>query len=629
MSGDTSKFITNRMVQKNLFRRRLWVTAISLLLFFLYFVGYVALDLAGTRSGSWTGTDILKETESLFGYSNNAIIMIFSTILAMLSGIEGFAWMDHKKQIVFYESLPISRGRRFWNIVVNSFLIFIGSYLIMMLIGLLVASGVGVVNGKIVGTAFVWFIRNLLVFFAVYGSAVLAAMLTGNVLIAILADCVFIGFEPILNLTMEGYRSAMYETYVTLPEGRWTHVFSPLTSQFRSLSFGKSIGLNLCGGMVLLMLAYLVYTRFRKNEDAGKAVLFAPVRWGAKIGVSALGAFLAGLMAYTSGGKSAGIAFPVIVMIVTAVIAGGIMEVIYEYNIHAVLKHFPAILAAAGIAILMFCGYRYDWRGYDSWIPKTGKVSSAYLYDTSNYYTNHYLDNGTSTDTDGTFYQKYMYLTDIDSVNAVLKAGEDAVRENEVRYDHSQGSKFQTSDTQIMDFEIGYRMKNGDLQRRRISIPVNEKNTKILDRVVGTDQFREGYFQLYHDSFVEKNLKHGEISYWNGSDLMNPYDTPLEDTYAEFKKAYLKDLQKFNFTLASDQKNMIGQITVSRDGSEEDTSDDVSGYQIYYPVYQGFSNTQEFLQKNGIYEEPATEKKNGDANEADQPDLSGPLANYQ
>lgn len=629
MSGDTSKYITNRMVQKNLFRRRLWVTAISLLLFFLYFVGYVALDLAGTRSGSWTGTDILKETQSLFGYPNHGILMVFSTVLAMLSGIEGFAWMDHKKQIVFYESLPISRGRRFWNIVANSFLIFVGSYLIMMLIGLLVASGAGVVNGKIVGTAFVWFIRNLLVFFAVYGSAVLAAMLTGNVLIAILADCVFIGFEPILDMTMESYRSTMYQTYVDLAGCRWTHIFSPLTSQFQSFSFGKSTGVNLCGGIVLLMLAYLVYTRFRKNEDAGKAVLFAPVRWGAKIGVSGLGAFLAGLMAYTSGGKSAGIVFPVVVMIVTAVIVGGIMEVIYEYNIHAVLKHFPAILAAAGIAVLMFCGYRYDWRGYDNWVPQTGKVSSAYLYDASNYYTNHYLDNGTSTNTDEAFYKKYMYLTDIDSVNAVLKDGENAVRNSDVPYDHSQESKLRTSDTQDMDFVIGYRMKNGDLQRRRISIPIDEKNTKVLDRVVGTDQFREGYFQLYHDSFVEKNVKHGEISYWNGSELLNPYRTSLEKTYAEFRKAYLKDLQKFNFTLASDQKNMIGQVTVSRDGSGEESDQDVLGYQIHYPVYQGFTNTQEFLQKNGIYEEPAAENRNGDENEADQPNLSGPLANYQ
>lgn len=590
--------ITNLTIQKNLFRRRLWVLAISLLLFFVYYVGAVSFAFADMRSAAWTHADILHRAKDLFGESGNEVIMIFTVLLAALSGIEGFSWMDRKRQIIFYESLPVSRAKKFWNIVAGSFLMFIGSYLVLMLIGMLIAAGRGAMNGDIAGMTFRYFAQNLFLFWAVYGASVLAAMLTGNVLIAILADAVFLGFEPVLDMLVFSFKTTMFSTFAG-EYTRWTHIFSPLTSEIHSVSFGRSVLLNLAGGAVTLGLAYLVYRNFRKNEDAGKAVLFTPVRWAAKITVTSLGALLVGLTAYSSIGDTSAAIYSIVVMVVTAIIVGGIMEVIYTYNLRAALKRFPATLIGAGLAILVFCGFRYDIAGYDSWVPEPSGVLSAYICDTANYYTDHFLENGKNTSGFDEFCREYMHLKDIRAVNEVLKAGEHAYKEQKTNRENEDGQTDQAA------LRVGYRMKNGKTVIRKIDLPVNAENKKLMDKAVGTDEFRQGYFQIYHDGFVEKDLTNVEISYWNGSPMSNPYNVPGTKLYAEFKKAYLKDLQSFDYTLAVGKK-LIGDVSIDND--DDKAISESRDYSITYPVYRNFDNTLKFLKENGLYQEPVTKK---------------------
>ncbi len=386
----------------------------------------------------------------------------------------------------------------------------------------------------------------------------------------------------------------MFSTYA-VADTRWTHVFSPLTSEIRTISPGKSILLNLIGGVVLLSLAYMVYRKFRRNEDAGKAVLFAPVRWGAKIAVTALSAFFVGILAYSSINNASGTGYSIVAMIVTAVIVGGVMEVIYTYNIKSALKHFLAVPIAAGIAVLVFCSFRYDFYGFDRWLPDSSKVESAYLVD-QNYYAGYYLENGKYLSPSDSFYRSYMHLTDTKAVNAVLKAGEDAYRNPETK------EKILNNKIDTVDLMIGYRMKNGKEEKRSFLLPVTKENGKILDAVIGTDKFREGYFQIYHDGFIEKNLKGGEISYWNGSDFANPYKIATDGVYAEFKKAYLKDIRKFNFTMAN-RGHIIGELRVSRD-ARETGEEKKPNYSIDYPVYKEYDNTIAFLKEHGLYQKP-------------------------
>lgn len=610
----SQQYITNRNMQKNLFRRRLWVLAVSLLLFFVYYVAAVVLALVNMRSANWTRADMQNELLNLYGAYGNQLIAVFPTALGVLTGIEGFSFLDRKKELTFYESLPVSRAGRFWNIVVNSFFIYIVPGFVMMGIGLLLTGAFGAGSGEITKTAFEWFVRSIFLFFSVYASASLAVMLTGNIIVAILAECVFLGYEPALDLILSGYSSTMFRTYVSSGE-IWTYVFSPLALGLGSVSAGKTILLCLLDGTVLIQLAFLIYLEFRRNEDAGKAVLFAPVRWGAKAGVAFLMALLVGLIAYGGTTNTSGTASSIVAVIITAVIVGGIMETIYNYNVRAAMRHASAILAAAGCAVLVFCGYRFDLTGFDSWIPKAGKVESAYLYDSNVYYTNHYLDNGEAVGPSEDYFQKYMRLDDLESVNAVLKAGEDAVKREKT----GTLTKEETDGVSYMDLTIGYRMKNGKIEQRAISLPMTKENNSLMDQVVGSEKFKEGYFQIYHDGFVEKELEHTKISYWNGSELSSPYSEKADKLYAGFKKAYLKDLQKFNFTLASG-KSLTGEAEIIRERTEN--AKPKRGFDISYPVYSDFTNTIEFLKENGLYQEPMSEKE-----KESHSNLSGPFVN--
>lgn len=139
--------------QRELARRRLWPIALTLLSYLIYHIVCTATLLSNCLeeaayfhySAAKTTGYLQESLVSLLGKDNVSFLVIGLPLAAMLA-IEGFSWLHSRREVDFYESLPVPRGQRFFDICAGSFLYFIISYIVTLAIGLLIANGFGALD---------------------------------------------------------------------------------------------------------------------------------------------------------------------------------------------------------------------------------------------------------------------------------------------------------------------------------------------------------------------------------------------------------------------------------------------------------------------------------------------------
>ena len=593
--------------QRELFKRRLWPAALTFLGFLLYNV--VGLATALTMSGQYAIEEHLSAAEqaarlrevidSMLGYANPSVLMILVPVAAVLA-IEGFSWMDSRSKVDFYESQPLSRGKRFLDICFSSFLYFFFSYVITLEAGLLI-TGLFHALTRAVLAEIVW--NSLCVFalfLAVYGLGVLAAMLTGNVIVACLAFMVLILYEPIFRAVLGGYSSEYLTTYVSSSGGLIsTNLLNPVTHYYNSAAFDLKMPLILIGIAALYFaLAWLSY-RVRKNEHAGTPVVFGPVRTVVRIAMSVIVGLVIGLfISFVRDTFFINLAWMLLFTVITACI----MQIIYDLDFRALFRRPLEILASAAIVTLIFLAFLFDVTGFDRFVPDPEKVQDAALY-CMNTDTAYVSDDGHYEGNDS-FPRRYMRLTNIEDVTAIAEYGQ--------KYTRLQKSKSgfpgsgQTSDDKggtentFWNFEVLYRMKNGKEIYRAFLIP-STVAPSMMDTVTATEEYREGTVNIYHDNYLRKALSESvkiEIYYTNGSEYLSG---PLLDEamYEEFRKAYTQDLEQYSYSFAR-QNRPVGSVGISL--TRDSKRDDIPA--VSYSIYPSYSRTIDFLKKNGCWLEP-------------------------
>ena len=593
--------------QRELFKRRLWPAALTFLGFLLYNV--VGLATALTMSGQYAIEENLSAAEqaarlrevidSMLGYANPSVLMILVPVAAVLA-IEGFSWMDSRSKVDFYESQPLSRGKRFLDICFSSFLYFFFSYVITLEAGLLITGFFHVLTRAVLAEI-VW--NSLCVFalfLAVYGLGVLAAMLTGNVIVACLAFMVLILYEPIFRAVLGGYSSEYLTTYVSSSGGLIsTNLLNPVTHYYNSAAFDLKMPLILIGIAALYFaLAWLSY-RVRKNEHAGTPVVFGPVRTVVRIAMSVIVGLVIGLfISFIRDTFFINLAWMLLFTVITACI----MQIIYDLDFRALFRRPLEILASAAIVTLIFLAFLFDVTGFDRFVPDPEKVQDAALY-CMNTDTAYVSDDGNYEGNDS-FPRRYMRLTNIEDVTAIAEYGQ--------KYTRLQKSKSgfpgsgQTSDDKggtentFWNFEVLYRMKNGKEIYRAFLIP-STVAPSMMDTVTATEEYREGTVNIYHDNYLRKALSESvkiEIYYTNGSEYLSG---PLLDEamYEEFRKAYTQDLEQYSYSFAR-QNRPVGSVGISL--TRDSKRDDIPA--VSYSIYPSYSRTIDFLKKNGCWLEP-------------------------
>ena len=222
--------------QRELARRRLWPIA-------LIFLGHLIFNVVSTvtvlnerleeatlnhLSASETTRSLQNALRSFLGEGNPSWLLLALPLAAMLA-IEGFSWLHNRRQVDFFESLPVPRGQRFFDICAGSILYYLIAGIFTLEIGLLIANGFGALSRPALVEILQEAAKTFAFFLAVYALGVLSTMLTGNVIVSCLAFCVLLIFEMEFRALIQGYSSQYFATWSSRPSpALGKSLFSPL-----------------------------------------------------------------------------------------------------------------------------------------------------------------------------------------------------------------------------------------------------------------------------------------------------------------------------------------------------------------------------------------------------------------
>ncbi len=606
-------------------KRRLWVWVVAILAFVLLFPVMTAL----MANNIINNTKLLAETyktqvlqqilhdrlivgmKNLFGFWRYTSFA--SAAIAIISAVQGYSYLYSRKKIDFYMGMPVKRKKRFLVIWLNGILLYILPYLTGLLASLLIAAGNGAVNGEVLYNAAMAFLGNLLFYLGVYHMAVLAVMLTGNIVITGFAILVFGLYEYAVRFTLQRYQSLFFQyfTYYGTSE-------SPVLSPFGlyaelMVDFNRKNILNgkYMAGMLLFALAtglvsYFCYNK-RPAEAAGRAMTFEITKPFIKVFLAVPASLMAGLSVagtvnFTPGKSMEGLGWVIFGMAAVLIIACAVIQVIYEFDIKGALHRKRHIFISGAITALIFLVFRYDFLGYDGYIPKQDKIESVAFV------PEYYEDPSYSTrfDEQGNYvsYQdysgQYMYLT---NVADVCELAEISMREYEKIDWYNDIDEIGESDAWWSYATVIYRLKSGREVARSLWVNVEDSQTAgLLDKIMGSEEFKKGYFTGVSDN-IENMLASDryKVSATFGNTV---YQEKMgREQITEFLEAYRKDLASADFT---NIKESVPAGIVTLYFSEEIGGSAYMGsttrsWDVGINIYPFFKESIACLTRNGCY----------------------------
>lgn len=674
------------MTSKNLFfklqredlKRRVWAIALAILGFFFALPISLALSMENAvntnfyRFNGFTPlvfqpgvTDAERVAKILelktrvvmeavqFGNSTTAVLLILA---AVVMGVSSFSYLHNRKTVDFYHSIPVRRELLFSAQYTGGFLIIAASYLLNLLFLLGVSMAYGVNVTAVLPAAMSAWVLNLLYFLLLYAVTVIAMMMTGNVLIGILANGVFNIFVPSMAVLIMSYCSTFFET---MPDHFWDEGGRVIQgfSKWGSPLMVYTTGLDWSGAMTdgrsqvyrhipalviiffvavgLSLLAMELY-RKRPSEAAGKAMAFkwsmAPIRI-----LLACGFGLAGGMFFWT--MQSTLFWAVFGAVIGCVISHCVIEIIYHFDFKKLFSHkLQLVLCLAG-SILLILAFRFDWFRYDSYLPDQSRVADVAM-DIG-------LDNGwvsrkkivdaksnapygESVD-DYDVLPETMHLEDKKPAFDIARMGRDeALKNREKKYQNrvtrtemmasssshwiakSDGTKTEPDDqTYFTDITVIYTLDSGRKVSRRYDAPMSEMMDSY-NQLYSQESYKKGIYDVL-------KLEPGSVikSQYLGMGYMKDIPADPADGYTGLLTAYQADLREL--TLQTRQKeNAIGQICfftakeqelqeLSK-GSSRHTKDHAYSYQDLYagggacqswPVYPSFKRTIEALKVAG------------------------------
>lgn len=608
-------------------KRRLWVWAVVILSFVLVLplilamrislvyqeMHYLAESYGAEQANEILHGNLLTMVKTILGPSG--MLFLFTVFFAVANAVQGFSWLYSRKKIDFYMGMPVKRWKRFLVIWLNGIFIYAIPYLAGLAVSMVIAAGNHALDGEVTKIVVQAFFVHLLLYFCVYHMALLAVMLTGNMVITGMGFVVFCLYEWAVRSVDYAYKGRFFR-YFSSSRYSAEPFFSPFVmySKIASepsamMAQGKTLLMMAAFAVVLGVISYLCYLK-RPAESAGKAMVFPVTKPIIKILLVVpmallMGDLIAGEVNYDPLQGSTGIWYVILALVLVTILGSAVIQVLYEFDIKGALHQKRHILISGILVAVFFMTYRYDLIHYDSYIPDPDQVESIALYP-SQYemidYRGMWIDeSGSISGID--YANKYMYLKDTQDVCDLAKYSMEKYDEafpkgKEMIYDDDAEEYWSTA-------AVFYRMKNGREVVRRLWVDVNDEQTgEYLDRIIGSTEFKEGYL-------VGASKRLGQMISQGGDYKINGYYGNLvyeqkmrTEELLELLDCYQADLEKFNFTHVKESTPQGAfVITFEKEISDGYYGRGTMSTELMINIYPFFDQSIACLQKYGYYME--------------------------
>ncbi|BCJ99269.1 DUF6449 domain-containing protein [Anaerocolumna chitinilytica] len=575
------------MISRNLFfklqkedlKRRLWVAALSMLIFFLFGPVLLALVLEGLVSDAQMQYTISQITSTIGpGFAFHFIISITGALICASSG---FFYLHSRKKVDFYHGVPVRREVLFAVNYVDGILLYLIPYLISMLLNFVVLVSAGYLKANVAVIGFEALGINLLYFILLYTLSVLAVVLTGNGVISLLLTGVFYSYGPLVMIIKDLYCRAFFQTYFNTSSDDKLFLFlSPIGKYVKNSTLikngefngmGKSIALTAIVIILIMVLSVLLYKK-RPSEAAGKAIAFNIAKPFIKF-LLVLPLSLGGGLLFRETAHLHKDVWMIFGLILIFVIASAIIEIIHQFDLKKAFAHRKGLAVTAFAMVIIVCLFRFDLISYDSYIPAKDKVVSMSIYvpgldDNKNYME--VSKTGTDFIYNSTFeyQQKYMRLKDINTAYDIAKLGIMEAKKNNTAGDYG--------------CTVAFHLKNGRTVLRNY-MAVEDKDLTLLDQVYSSSDYKEGYYPIY--KWATKYVTSVSVS----SDKTEKVLTLTEAEKEELLTIYKEELKG----LTIDDVKMSKPVATIRFIL-------INSNEFNYDVFPKFTKTREFLSAHGL-----------------------------
>ncbi len=639
----TSKNLYFKLMKEDL-KRRLWaVSLITLGFFFLYPV--VAAFTAGNIKDFPTYEKGLEHyAQGLIEWLSfeNGIMVLMMVLASLICGLSSFSYLNSRCKVDFYHSIPVRRERLYVVNYVNGILILAVPYVISAVLAVVVGIANGVEGARLWSVAFTACGLHLTYFILMYSTVVIAAMMTGNLIIGILGSAVLTFYIPLATSLTNGLFSMFFHTY---DWSRQNTIFdmlvrlSPVVEYIMQAQKYGVGGLSLTAVLaallvsaVLAALGCILYKK-RPSESAGKAMAFAVTCPVIRILIVILSSIGFGGFFWSLRESTGWMVFGALC---GAVIAHCVIEIIYYFDFKKLFGHKKQLTACIAISIAVLLVFCYDIFRYDTYMPKADKVKYASVHvDNLNNWTSYGIF---QPQTDGSYtwestisyeyIRDHMQYEDVENVLNIAASGVENVRLDrerqraDIREEAAQemeavNTTEQQNDDICSGVSICYTLNSGRKVYRRYNINLDE-NMPHMEKLYASEQYQKGTFPLMSipsDSVVAvryKNfIKHNRTSKNEASVLSTLTEAEkkeLLETYQdEFKSMTLQQMEQelpvggIRFSCMDSEAAIAWWNMPSEEGDKDRRMYGTSFTEYdYYPVYSSFEKTITLLEKHHV-----------------------------
>ena len=619
------------------FKKRAWALVLLLVIWF-FALPVAVFSKAGTtiqglqqspqsleKQLEWTVNLIINRS-----ITGGGLYGVFAVAMGIFLALQGFSWNNHQSRVDMYKSVPVKENTRFWYINFNSFLIFILSFGINMILANISAAVWGVWRGQFLAVSIFSFFMHLLLFASVYFITLIAQMLTGNIALGFCGASVLLLIEPACFFLGGNLMSLFYETYVgrglyeTLSEG----IFSPLSlyiGLYKSVSMKNMAFADIgnYGGIWKYIIIFLIQIvlygsiafilcRKRPAQIGGKTMIFPKTKPVIKCIIMILGSLAFGIF-LAEFDERAKAWYGFFGVICGLLILQAVLQMIMEGDFKEVLKGKGTFGIAAAVALAVFAVFVFDLTGFDSYLPEEEKMES-FAFVRANDYCYYFYDENKVSQSSRENLLENMTIEDEEAARILLAELKQAIESDDYYYKDDNEKDAEGEKAVPGDMETAAALYEDGDDREPVLIKFHLTNGKEVVRsyYLPLWRIRKCYCYLYDLEEYKEDVYSALQEY-----VANEFLNPDNHNYAYYR-AYpflassvdnTKDpalVQKLFLAMQSDLRNRtsedvmatapVGELNFSTDYKNNTGSRNIY---LDLPVYEADEETIALLEESG------------------------------
>ncbi len=383
----TSKNLFFKLMKEDL-KSRMWVAALVILGFFFQFpvtAAYLAGDIENAATYEKGLAEFAEAMKFWMSFGNGMTVFVM-TVLALICGLSGFSYLNSRSKVDFYHSIPVRREKLFLANYLNGILIPAVPFAICLAAAAVISVANGVDGAELGVIVLEGYVLHLVYYTLTYTVVVIAAMLTGHVVIGFLGSLVLWFYVPLAVMLINAHFAIHFKTFMenTLhglmkgiqisPVVEYVTRSGEYANQMEPAFGGAAAALAISA--VLAVAACMLYRR-RPSEAAGKAMAF-------RISCPIIRILIVLMCAQYLGeffwGIRESMAWVVFGVVMGGLISHCVIEVIYNFDFKKLFSHSIQLVGCIVVSLAVIFTFRYDLFGFDSYLPEKSQVKEAAVF---------------------------------------------------------------------------------------------------------------------------------------------------------------------------------------------------------------------------------------------------------